>query len=181
MTIPLKRIIYKRLHCVFYSYCEKQGEGATDNHISVYSSWTEIPCLYRKIVMKSPWLNVMFYRLRSGDAKLLCYVGEDQKIKAYGWIQDWRFFKRRFRDLATEGTMLGPYWTKAEERGKGYYQLVLQHSLSLCPKDKPILIYTSPGNIASKRGIEKAGFAYTGEWLIRDWCMMFGKAEKISI
>lgn len=180
MSNQLVRLVYERRHCVFYAYCEKQGVGEADDHIRVYVSWSEIPHSYRKIVVKSPWRNVMFYRLLMRSAKLLCYVGEDHNIKAYGWIQDWKPFRRRFHTLAENGIMLGPYWTSQESRGLGIYGLLLRHSLYLCAKDKPILIYTSSENLASRRGIEKAGFRALGEWMYRQWLVLFTSLRKVD-
>ncbi len=163
----LRRFIYERRRYLFYTYDKKQGEGRADPYIFVYSNWGSIPVHYRKIAVASPWTNAMYYRMKQGQARLLCYSKDGQKLDAYGWIQDWRPFRRRFGAIASQGTMLGFYWTAPEARGQGLYGRLLSHSISLCSKEQPIVICASPDNKASQRGIEKAGFKPLGEWEMR--------------
>lgn len=172
----LKKLIYERQQYVFYSYDPRQGAGLVDPRVKVYDSWSEIPVHFQKIAAPSPLMNAMYYRLKRGEARLLCYSKDGQELDAYGWIQAWTPFRRKFYAIAQNGTMLGPYWTAPTARGQGIYGRLLAHSLSLCAKEKPILIYTSPENKASQRGIEKAGFSPLGEWdcqiLLRTWSRM---------
>jgi GNAT superfamily N-acetyltransferase len=121
----------------------------------------------------------MRYRLRREEARLLCLSEDGLHLDAYGWIQDWRPFRRRFGALAQTGTMLGPYWTAPEARGRGLYGRLLAHSLSLCDRDRPILIGTSPENKPSQRGIEKAGFKPRGEWVLRLYLRFFSDLRRI--
>mgnify|MGYP003546958584 FL=1 len=62
--------------------------------------------------------------------------------------------------------MLGPYWTHNSHRGKGIYGRVLKQSLSLAPKNYPLIIYTSPENVNSQKGIEKMDFKLIGTYKI---------------
>lgn len=165
----LKRLIHQRRQCLFYAYDANQGAGTPDEHVEVYESWAAIPVDWRKTIVPSRWLDPMYFRLCRGAAKLLCYSGDGRALDAYGWVQDWKPFRRMFHELASEGTMLGPFRTSPPARGRGIYGRLLGHSLSLCPTERPILIYTAPENIASQRGIEKAGFRPLGAWELRQW------------
>lgn len=108
----------------------------------------------------------LYHRFKQRRAKLLC-LEKEGVVAATGWIQTWHPFRRKFKHLAREATMLGPYWTHPEERGKGLYKKMLRCSLSCVSADIPILIYTSPQNLASQRGIESAGFRKLGVYRVR--------------
>lgn len=176
----LRRSVHERRRILFYGYDWKQGRGRPDPHVGVYGSRAEIPAHFRKIVVPAPWMNSMGHRLERGEAKLLCYSADGQRLDAYGWVQDWRPFRRRFGAIAAEGTMLGPYWTDPNARGQGLYGRLLAHSLSLCPPERPVFIYTSPDNEASQRGIEKAGFRPLGEWDFRLWFGWWARMKRTS-
>ena len=163
----LGKVVYEKKHYLFYRYDLRQGAGEPYDEIRVYGSYKEIPHKFREVAIPSRSFNVMYYRLKLGYAKLLCYSDNNHMLKAYGWIQSWRPFKHKFRMLAVDGIMLGPYWTAPKHRGKGIYGKLLKHSLFLCQKEKPILIYTTPDNISSQRGVLKAGFEPYGEWIIK--------------
>ena len=68
--------------------------------------------------------------------------------------------------------MLGPYWTHERLRGRGLYGRLLQQSLHLCDKEHPIVIFTTPDNIPSQKGIEKAGFTLKGDWEVTTWMLL---------
>ncbi len=180
LRLARKFIHEKRLYR-FYRYVPRQGQGQPHDNVKVYASWQEIPEPIQQAVIPSRHIDSMYYRLGRGQAKLLCYTEKPNQLMAYGWVQDWQPFRRKFHMLAKEGIMLGPYWTAEECRGRGIYGVLLQHSLSLCEKDKPILIYTSPENLASQRGIEKAGFHFLGDWQVNSWLRVFMSQTKIPL
>jgi RimJ/RimL family protein N-acetyltransferase len=176
----LFRFIYERRNIVFYRYDTRQGEGQVDPRVQVYASWRALPIPFRTTVAPVPWWNAMVHRMWRGQARLLCYVRDETHLDAYGWIQDWEPFRKRFGAIAEHGTMLGFYWTAPSARGQGLYGKLLAHSLVLCPKDQPIVIATSPDNRASQHGIEKAGFQSLGEWELRLWFRRFSRMRRIS-
>jgi hypothetical protein len=105
-------------------------------------------------------------------ARLLCIVKEG-RLAAYGWIQKWDPFPRRFRWLAPRGTILGYFWTAREDRGQGLYGLLLDHCLAMAPDlGLPVIVYAVPQNKSSIRGLEKAGFARLGKYELT--CRFFG-------
>ncbi len=160
----VKKFIYERRLILFYSYDSKQGEGCIDPRIQVYEKYNDVPEYFRKTILPRPWINTMYFRMKRDGAKLLCYSEDGIRLLAYGWIQDWHPFRHRFRAIAKEGVMLGFYWTAPAARGQGLYGRLLSHSLHLCKKEKPIIIATSPKNIPSQKGIEKAGVKFLGKW-----------------
>jgi hypothetical protein len=110
----------------------------------------------------------------------MAYSEDGVTIQAYGWIQSWGPFKRRFRVFGEDGWVLGPYWTAPECRRRGLYGRLLQHSLHLLPADTTALIYASPDNTASRRGITSAGFEPLGEWVISMWLGCLVRARRID-
>ena len=170
-----KKLVYERKLCVFYRNTAAQGDGESYSAIRVYETYAGIPSDIRKRVFRLRLINVMYYRLKSGDAQLLCYSEDGETLQAIGWVQSWVPFRRKFKEIADDGAMLGPNWTAPEHRGKGILGKLLLHSIFLCPKNKPVLVYTAPDNIASQRGIEKVGFELMGEWVVTIWfrCLVF--------
>ena len=49
-----------------------------------------------------------------------------------------------------------------DHRGKGYYGLLLRSMVSGAVGPQNFVIYTSPSNKSSAKGINKAGFVYDG-------------------
>ena len=176
----LGRCIREKRRYLFYGYQPAQGAGMVDPDVQVYSEWKAVPPHFRKIAAASPWRNAMYYRMRRGQARLLCCSKDGVRLAAYGWIQDWAPFRRRFGAIAQDGAMLGFYWTAPEVRGQGLYGRLLAHSLAVCSKERPIVICVSPDNPASRRGIEKAGFAPLGEWEGTTWFRCCGRLRRIS-
>lgn len=181
LFLRLRRLVYDRRQYLFYAYAPEQGPGRLDPHVREYSSPDEIPEPFRATVLPHPWMNVMYHRMRQGRARLLCHSEDGQRLDAYGWLQDWSIFRQRYGAVADHGTMLGYYWTAPESRGRGLYGRLLAHSIALCAKDRPILIATSPDNLASQRGIAKAGFRPLGEWEGRVLFRWFSKMDRVPI
>lgn len=158
------RLLFERRRCRFYAADDRPGPGKDDPDVRVFDSWRAVPKEVRAIVCPHPWRDTVVHRMNGGEARLLCLSCPGRPVAAYGWIQDWRPFRRWFAELASEGTMLGPYWTDPDVRGQGMYGRLLAHSLAICDRSRPVLVYASPENRASQRGLEKAGFRRLGDW-----------------
>ena len=176
----LRRFVLDRRRIGFYGWDPRQGSGAADPQVRVYERWQDIPRHFRTVAVPSPWTDAMFYRMKRGRAKLLCLSEDGRRLQAYGWVQDWSPFRRRYGAVAREGTMLGFYWTAPEERGRGLYGRLLAHSLTVCDLGRPVLIAASPQNRASRRGIEKAGFRPLGEWETLTVFRWFSRMRRVS-
>ena len=133
--------------------------------VRAFERYEDIPPALRDRLVARRYLNVLYYRMKRRQARVLCLCDGDDPI-AYGWIQSWAPFRRRFGSLFADAVMLGPYWTAPARRRQGLYARLLAHSLSLLDKRLPIVIYTSVENVASQKGIEKAGFQLVGRYEI---------------
>jgi len=159
----------------------RQGAGKSDDEVVCCEHYDDIPAGVAAQLFASPGsvnFDLMRWRMKQGRARLV-YILQDGLLAAYGWIQDWDAFRRKYRFLAKDGTLLGPYWTRPEFRGRGIYGRLLLHSIHCCQGRKlPILIAVHPGNDPSTRGVEKAGFVKLGTYRLTS--ALFGLIWKIS-
>jgi hypothetical protein len=163
----IRFVVGERKVSLVYAYDpRRQGEGRRDPCIAEYGPDRVVPPeIQRQIWAAEGRLSfrLMRWRLKRYGGKLLCLI-ESGQVSAYGWIQGWGLFRRRFGWLAPEARMLGFYWTAPGRRGSGLYGRLLLHSIAACEsRDRmPLLVMTSPQNVSSQKGIEKAGFIKIG-------------------
>ena len=180
----LRKLVGVRRLWGIYAYdFRRQGEGRRDPAIQEYSAHERIPRpIARQMVTLAGLSGYWFMRQRMWrhDGKLLCLV-QDGKIAAYGWVQGWKPFRRRFNWLVRDAMMLGFYKTLPPYRGQGLYGRLLAHSIAACDNRNriPLIIVVDPENKASVRGIEKAGFAKLGVFEIRQGPMDWGCRHRI--
>lgn len=79
------------------------------------------------------------------------------EIISDGWIRHGRTSSYR---IARSDCVIGPIWTRPDQRGKGYATLGLRLALAFC--SKRIFVDTWIGNLASRACIEAAGFELCG-------------------
>lgn len=175
----LKKIIFESDSCVIYKLKNRKELGRIDPEVKVYSEFRDVPQFIVKKLFDFPIINSLFYRIKSHKAKLLCIYDANTLI-AYGWIQNWKPFKQKFGWLTKNGTMLGPYWTHPQYRGKGYYGRLLKHSIAVSNEDLPLVIYTSPENMNSQKGIEKIEFEKIGNFRIDFYFRHWVQYKKIK-
>lgn len=126
--------------------------------LRIFDSLDEVPGEIARTVMPGRPFDLMRTRMRRGLARLLVLLDANGAVAAYGWNQSWRPFRRRFAKVATDGLMLGFYWTRPDQRGRGLYPYLIRKSVALAPPAAPLFIYACVENGASMHGIEKAGF-----------------------
>ena len=80
-----------------------------------------------------------------------------QEIISDGWIRYGRYGPYR---VARSDCVIGPIWTKPDQRGKGYATLGLRLALALC--SRRVYVDTWIGNRTSRACIEAAGFTLNG-------------------
>lgn len=177
----LKSLFFDRRSYVFYHLREDAPAGQADPAVSVYTTWDDIPEGFRGHVLPRPLLNIMYHRLRAGKAKLLCLSEDDAKLQAFGWVQDWSPFQKKFGAFLAPSTVLGPYNTLPGERRKGFYGRLLSHSLSLCGEDGSVVIYATPDNHASHKGITRAGFEPVGAWEVTVWLRLIARHRALEL
>ena len=169
----LRRAVYRRERLLLYVYCPAtQGEGKRDPAIECFDAAHRPPATVQEQIRRAGgrlgyWL--MAHRMKRDGARLLV-LREENRLRAYGWIQGWRSF-RRLLWLAPGARCLGFYWTAPADRGRGLYGRLLKHSIAVCEERNrlPLIIFTSPNNMRSQRGIEKAGFLRLGEYELQSW------------
>lgn len=159
---------------VFYAYCRaRQGDGREDPCVRYFdAAGPPEGQIERDLIAAQGRLAYAMMRRRMvrHGARLLCLV-EDGRLGAYGWIQRWVHFRRRYAYLAADATMLGFFWTAPACRGRGMFGRLMAHAIAVCEERRrvPLLVMTSPANRASQRGIEKAGFIRLGTYRITSW------------
>lgn len=105
-------------------------------------------------------------RLTDGSS-FWCLVNTEDEVVSTGWLTG----KQRFYISETDfgfdthkssAALLYHFGTKEAHRGKGYYGLLLRSIVSHAEGCERFIIYTSPDNSASAKGILKAGFTFDG-------------------
>lgn len=91
----------------------------------------------------------------------------EKQVVSWGWLAQHQEFYIGETDFGfsmekTDSAVLFDFNTKEPFRGRGYYGLLLGSIVSQSPEVGRFVIYTSPDNHASDRGIRKAGFQYVG-------------------
>ena len=150
-------LVRTRVYCV-YKATPGQGAGRRDDRVCAYDA-THLPSERVLDLLRchagrlGAWL--MLRRLRRHGAILLTLMERDEML-GYGWLQSWR--------LADNATCVGPHWTHPDHRRKGLFGCLLAHSLHECHLRgwKELYVWAQESNIASRRGIEKAGFESLG-------------------
>ncbi len=175
----IKKLFWVYEYCVIYNLGNKIDIKTINDNIIVYSEYKNIPNFIIQKLNIRFFLNPLFHRIKSKNAKLLC-IYDQKDLIAYGWIQNWKPFKRKYGWLYKNATMLGPYWTNPDYRGKGIYGRLISHSIAISDKNLPLIIYTSPQNVSSQKGIEKAGFTKIGTFRILLVLRLFQWHKKID-
>jgi len=173
----IKKFFFDSEKYIIYTLDDNLYNSTSNNvdpEVKVYNKFTDIPIFLRKQVFGCYLLNPMYYRIEAGQAKLLA-IHTNLELISYGWIQSWKPFKRKFGWFYEDATMLGPYWTNIIYRGKGIYGRMLKHSIAISEQNLPLIIYTTPDNLSSQKGIEKIGFRVLGTYeiilLLRSFCL----------
>lgn len=175
----LKKFLFESGEYRIYFYNgNDRGVNYFDSEIKVYSEYSDIPQILKRHLLNHPFINPFYYRLKSHQA-ILISIQNDEEIISYGWVQKWQPFRRKFGWIYKRAMMLGPYWTHNSHRGKGIYGRLLKQSISLAPKNYPLIIYTSPENVNSQKGIEKMDFKLIGTYKINLFLRCFCVRKKL--
>lgn len=179
LILLFSKIIYEKSDFVFYTIQNTNGENTKfSNSLKFYPDYKSGKNVAGKI-LRNRFVQPLYHRFRAGKAQLITWE-ENEEIMAYGWLQSWEPFKVKFGKIYPDATMLGPYYTLPQERGKGIYKKLLAFSLHHCTKEKPIAIYTSRNNISSQKGIEGSGFSKIGLFRVQLYFRVFSIVEKLE-
>jgi L-amino acid N-acyltransferase YncA len=103
--------------------------------------------------------NVDYRAGLSRDDMLFVAVAGDGRVLSYGFVLFQSFYKNVLRE-PVEVPMIGNCFTEPEARGRGLYPALLR---AMCDElarrgHRRAIISCAPDNVASRRGIERAGF-----------------------
>lgn len=102
-------------------------------------------------------------RWRAGDARLFTLMVDGSAV-ALGTVQMWRVWRRELGWLINPGMALGPYWTAPDYRGRGFYGRLLLHTVHVLAREgvDRMYVWAATNHVASRKGIERAGFRPRG-------------------
>lgn len=161
----IQQLFYHKQACCFYRGDNQVSAARECQYVHVYRKWKEVPSSFRRILAPNPLINGLYYRLRFGTITLICHSKDGHHLDGYGCILPARQYRRQWGSiLEKNGIMLAHFWTAPARRRQGLYGQMLRHALTLCPNDHAVYIYTTVPNVASQKGIEKAGFIPFGRW-----------------
>ena len=124
----------------------------------------------KKIVDFQGQLSFVYLRFVFGSAETylaLAWVGE--QLVHIGWITPSKKCKKRFPFIPEKVYMIGPCQTAPSFRGNRIYPFVLQQISRSLPTCDEYWISTNEKNLASIRGIEKAGAKHVGRFVQKKW------------
>lgn len=183
--MALPRLLYRSDVFRFYRY----PDGAARNDAPMpptgytceqYGPGDRLPSEVASFAMPGGMREVMWWRFRRGLATLLLVRSPNGRPAAFGWVQSWRPFRRRFRAISRGGRMLGFYRTDPAHRGRGVYHFLLRRSVAMAPAHEPLLIYAERDNEPSLRGIERAGFVFVAEVRVRRVLGLFSSVRVLA-
>lgn len=94
-----------------------------------------------------------------GADQLLAIVDKQGHVASYGFVLFESFYKQVLGEAA-DTPMIGNCFTDPQQRGRGYYPRLLRAACHRLADEgyRRVIITCAPDNLASVRGIEKAGF-----------------------
>lgn len=103
--------------------------------------------------------NHAYRQALCGADLLLAIVDEQGRIASYGFVLFESFYKQVLSEAA-DTPMIGNCFTDPQQRGRGYYPHLLRAACRRLADEgcRRVIITCAPDNLASVRGIEKAGF-----------------------
>lgn len=166
-----RRKIYKKLLkqvYLFYSLSAADAEEPSlgDNRVVMFDGNTVEKCRSFCENHNLELRDKDIIHLQAGSS-FWCLVSGNDELLCSGWLA----FRHRFYiseidygfDMSESNTgILYKFETPIQFRGNGYYGILLKYMMKHAEGPMEYMIYTSPDNIASDRGIRKAGFSFDG-------------------
>ena len=162
----------------FFSTNEAKKIALPLGYTTTYPDFSELASLLSTLPGIKQQLSLYKQRFLAGDR--ICVVCHDGHLAHVSW-----FGVRKQLDADYELGPLRPWllkhpsgliydcWTATQQRGQGLYPSVVSTLTGMLLRETPeVWIYCRAENLASKRGIEKAGFSYRGS--LKSW-RLFGK------
>jgi RimJ/RimL family protein N-acetyltransferase len=169
MAAIIRTLLPRRFEWVLYRTAQLPPPDVSDLTIEVVEPRQALTppqhaYLARRVRRLSLWYLLRWRRQGQG---WLFLVRSADRYCHYTFVTPGHRYRRLF-PIITEprALLIGPCLTEAELRGRAIYPRVLQHvvaTLAECGYG-PFYIDTSLDNVASIRGMEKAGFKRCGVW-----------------
>jgi len=106
------------------------------------------------------WLMCLFWYLCSSRAYRVYYVWEHGELVHYSYVLG---KNPKLAFMSSKDVSIGPCWTRLSHRSRGIYTLALRRIVHDYQEGaRRIFIFAERDNIASKKGIKKAGFRHIG-------------------
>lgn len=171
-NILLRRKAYvaakKEIISVFVSHCCEEETGDLEVQLLKADTFAEYKALIDKycgnVTIHESYIESRFCNKDVFYCLVYC-----NDIVSTGWISTAPIFWIAEVDLFVQrkdenaAYVLYDFETKSQYRGKGYYPLLLRRMMLDFGNDNPYLIYAKKNNVASIRGIQKAGFQFIGD------------------
>jgi hypothetical protein len=119
-----------------------------------------------QIAQLQSYLYYMYLRLRYGTSEtLLGLAWHDKKLAHASWIIPAEACKARYDFIPKGNYIIGPCRTSSCYKGQGIFPFVLQQLVSCLPGRQECWIFANEDNIASLKGISKAGAKKVGTFV----------------
>ena len=131
---------------------------------AIFDDAREMPEKLRRELFGRGWPNVLYLRLIRKKARVVVLSSPTGECVGYGWIQDWRLFRRLFKCVGNVDYMVGPGWIHPDHRGRRLHPVLLAERLRyLSPSAGVVSTFADTWNVASIRGIERVGFQWCAD------------------
>lgn len=158
----LKQYLYQKSSLCFFGFDVQTNtaiackEPEDDIHILTSQSKDLLPETFKH----NPVWNV---RMQRGD--FLCAILKSNEIVSYGWVARQETFIREVGCNITpdpDQVYIYDCFTSPQHRQKGFYSRVLNKIIEWSHSEniKHLVIFSEASNVASKKGIESAGFQF---------------------
>jgi len=144
----------------------EQGVGSFDAAVTEHTADSALDeRVDQQLRRQGSWLQHQWtLRLWNAGKLRIFSLAVDGFPACTGIIRDWSLHRRELGSLLDPAPILGPYWTDPDYRGRRLYGRLLRHTVRAAAANghEMMWIWASTGNIASRKGIERAGFEATG-------------------
>ncbi len=169
----MRKFYFRYVGEAFVLYRERWSNDITPK-IEVKTEILPLHKLNKQVVKKvtglQGGLSFLYLRFIYGSPETyLALAWEGEQLVHIGWITPSKKCRKRFPFIPEKAYMIGPCQTAPLYRGNRIYPFVLQQISRSLRGFNEYWICTNEKNIASIRGIEKAGAKKVGRFVQKRW------------